>query len=425
MSSTHQSLRASFAALRHRNFTLLWIGLFLSRIGTWMQTAALLWHVSLLAPDAGISKELALGMVGLVRVVPILLFSLVGGALADSVSRRKVMLVTMSGFSLVSISLAYLTLNNSIVVWHIYALTGLNAIMSVFDIPARQSLMPNLVPREDFPNAVSLMTITGQASAVLGPTIGGLVIAWLNIGAVYIIDFISYGAVLLALLLMRNVRDVQAGSGSRITFSGIRDGWRFVFSNQLISSTMVLDFFATFFSSARALLPIFAQEVLHVGPQGYGLLSSAESVGSVIASVMMVTLAHRINRRGWTVIWSVVAYGLATVVFGLSTFFWLTFVSLSLIGASDTVSMIIRNIIRLQTTPDAMRGRMTGINMIFFMGGPQLGEAEAGFLASAIGAPLSVVVGGIGCLLATGVTALRAPALRAYRKDDTLPGPVE
>jgi MFS family permease len=179
---------------------------------------------------------------------------------------------------------------------------------------------------------------------------------------------------------------------------------------------MLLDFFATFFSSATALLPIFAQDILHVGPKGYGWLYAAPAVGAVIASALMVPFTHRLDRRGPTLIWAVMMYGVATVVFGISRSFWITLACLALSGASDAVSMIIRNLVRQLETPDAMRGRMVGINMIFFMGGPQLGELEAGLVANAFGAPWSVVTGGLGCLLATGVIVGITPELRAYRK---------
>jgi MFS family permease len=180
---------------------------------------------------------------------------------------------------------------------------------------------------------------------------------------------------------------------------------------------MLLDFFATFFASATALLPIFAQDILRVGAQGYGLLSAAPSVGAVITSVALVPLLDRIDHRGRTMLWAVFGFGVATVAFGLSRSFPLTFLCLALTGATDTVSMVIRNIIRQLNTPDSMRGRMTGVNMVFFMGGPQLGELEAGLVANVWGAVFSVVSGGIGCLAATGWVAWKTPALRAYRRE--------
>ena len=180
---------------------------------------------------------------------------------------------------------------------------------------------------------------------------------------------------------------------------------------------MLLDFFATFFASATALLPIFAQDILHVGARGYGWLFAAPAVGSFITSVALVPATEHIRRRGAIIVWSVVGHGIATIVFGVSRTFWLTFLCLALVGATDTVSTVLRNIIRQLETPDRLRGRMTGINMVFFMGGPQLGELEAGAVANAFGAPFSVISGGIGCVLATAWLAGATPRLRDYKAE--------
>jgi MFS family permease len=206
-----------------------------------------------------------------------------------------------------------------------------------------------------------------------------------------------------------------------MSLAAIRDGLRFVFRSPMIRSTMLLDFFATFFSSATALLPIFAQDVLHVGAKGYGWLYAAPAAGAVVTSAVMVPITERIKRRGPTLLWAVSGYGLATVVFGLSRSFWLTFLCLALTGATDTVSMVIRNIVRQLETPDRLRGRMTGVNMVFFMGGPQLGELEAGAVANWLGAPISVISGGVGCLVATGWIAAATPGLRRYGRESGTP----
>jgi MFS family permease len=189
-----------------------------------------------------------------------------------------------------------------------------------------------------------------------------------------------------------------------------------VFANPIIRSTMLLDFFATFFSSATALLPIFAQDILHVGARGYGWLYAAPSVGAALMSVVMVRSIEVIDRRGIVLLWAVAMYGAATVIFGISHFFWLTFLCLALTGAADAVSMVLRNVVRQLETPDHLRGRMIGVNMVFFMGGPQLGELEAGSVAQWLGARMSVVTGGLGCLAAAAWIAVVTPALRNYRR---------
>jgi MFS family permease len=225
-------------------------------------------------------------------------------------------------------------------------------------------------------------------------------------------------AVIIALLMMRDVPVRAAHERSDISLKAAFEGLRYVFSAPMIRSTMLLDFFATVFSSATALLPIFAQDILNVGAVGYGQLSAAISIGALITSAVLVQIVHGIVNRGRVLLWAVFVYGAATIVFGVSKSFWLTYVCLALTGAADTVSMVLRNIIRQLTTPDHLRGRMTSVNMIFFMGGPQLGELEAGLVANGFGAPFSVVTGGIGCLVATGWIALRTPELRRYRRDE-------
>jgi MFS family permease len=411
--------RASFVALRHRNFRLIWIGLMLSFTGTMMQNAALLWHVSLLVPER---KGLALGLVGLVKVVPIVFFSMISGVVADAWDRRRLMLMTQVAATGVALALALLTFRGLAVVWPIYALAALGAAVGAFDMPARAALVPSLVPRGHLPNAISLNTIMFQTASVVGPSLGGLLIAAAGVGWVYLANALSFGAVIAALLLMRDLparQPSEDGSRDDVSLRAAVEGLRFVFHSPLIRSTMLLDFLATFFSSATALLPIFAQDILRVGAKGYGWLYAAPAAGALVASAAMVPLTERIVRRGPTLLWAVAGYGLATVVFGVSRSFWLTFLCLALTGATDTVSMIIRNIVRQLETPDRLRGRMTGVNMIFFMGGPQLGELEAGAVANWLGAPFSVISGGVGCLVCTIWVAISTPAVRRYRREPT------
>lgn len=404
-----------FIALQHRNFRLLWIGQLVSFSGSMMQNAAILWHISLLVPED--KKGLALGLVGLVRIVPIIVFSMISGVAADALDRRKLMLITQTGLTLAAVALALITFGGLTTVWPIYLLAAIGSGFGAFDGPARNSLVPNLVPREHLPNAISLNTIMFQTASVAGPALGGLMIGSLGVGWVYAFNAVSFLFVIAGLLLMRNIPARAESERSDISLRAAREGLRFVFSAPLIRSTMLLDFFATFFASATALLPIFAQDVLRVGAQGYGLLSAAPSVGAMLTSLVMVRWVDKIERRGWVMLWAVLGYGLATVVFGFSRSFGLTFLCLALTGATDTVSMVLRNIVRQLGTPDQLRGRMTSVNMIFFMGGPQLGELEAGLVAQAFGPAVSVISGGIGCLLASAWVAWQTPELRTYRRE--------
>jgi len=414
-------LSGVFAALRYRNFRLLWIGLIVSFAGSFMQQAALLWHVALLVPPD--RRGVALGLVGLVRVVPIVLFSMLAGVAADVFDRRKLMMITQIGGAGVAAVLSTLAFAGLSVVWPVYVLAAIGAAVGSFDPPARHALMPMLVPREHLPNAINLNTTMVQAASVAGPAIGGLIIAIGNVGWAYAFNSLSFLFVVVALMMMRDVPGTdRATSHARdeISLAAARDGLRFVFRSPMIRSTMLLDFFATFFASAMALLPIFAKDILHVGARGYGLLAAGPAVGALIGSAAMLPISHRLTRQGPTLLWAVVAYGASTVVFGVSRTFWLTFACLAASGVADAVSMVIRNLVRQLETPDAMRGRMIGVNMVFFMGGPQLGELEAGLLAQWVGAPWSVITGGIGCLVATGAIAAATPELRHYTRNEAV-----
>ena len=397
-----------------------------------MQSAAVLWHVSLLVPDD--RRALALGAVGLARIGPILLFSMISGVAADAWNRRTLMLVTQSLMALLALLLALLTLRGLDAVWPIYALAACSSAAGAFDLPARQALVPTLVPREHLPNAISLNTIALQTASVAGPALGGLMIATMNVGWVYAVNALSFLFVIGALAAMKGQGSTHLDAATRegrgeFTMAAALDGLRFVFRAPLIRSTMLLDFFATFFSSATALLPIFAQDVLHVGARGYGWLYAAPAAGALLASAVMVRAVDLIEHRGRVLIASVLVYGLATIAFGVSTIFWLTFLCLATTGAADTVSMVYRNLIRQLETPDYLRGRMIGVNMVFFMGGPQLGELEAGLVANWLGPVVSVVSGGVGCLLTTGWIAANTRELREYtargpRRDTTAESPL-
>ncbi|HKF68456.1 MAG TPA: MFS transporter [Vicinamibacterales bacterium] len=411
--------RDHFVALTNRNFRLLWIGLLASLTGSMMQNAALLWHVSLLvSPER---KALALGLVGLVRFVPIVIFSMISGVVADVWNRRRLMLLTQTGVASISLGLAVLAFRGLSAVWPLFVLTTIGASISTFDMPARQALVPTLVPREHLPNAISLNAMMFQTASVVGPSLGGIVIWAGGVGWVYLLNTLSFGCVIAALLMMRGVSGIPVREAHdpehEVSWRAAMEGLQFVFRAPLIRSTMLLDFVATFFSSATALLPIFAQDILQVGAKGYGWLYAAPAVGAVAMSAAMIPLTGRIRRRGPVLLWAIGGYGLATAVFGVSRWFWLTFFCLAVTGAMDTISMIIRNIVRQLETPDRLRGRMIGVNMVFFQGGPQLGELEAGFVANWLGPVFSVVSGGVGCLIATAWVAATTPALRHYRAE--------
>jgi len=380
-----------------------------------MQTWALFWHIRDLT-----DQPIALGMVGLARILPVIVFSLIAGALADTVNRRVLMFITQTAQALVALALGILTLLGSINLGMIYLLTAIQAVAVAFDLPARQALVPNLVSARDLPNAFSLNSIAMQIGSIAGPALSGLVIASLGQSAVYLINAVSFMAVLVALVLMGPVAQ-QAPTGARpaLSLEAIREGVHFIVNQPIILSTMVLDFFATFFSSANTLMPLFARDVLHVGVIQYGWLSAAQSIGAVGAA-LVISQVTIIRRQGPLFLISVAFFGLATILFGISRIFILAMVALILMGASDSVSTIIRNTIRQLQTPDHIRGRMTSVNQIFFMGGPQLGEVEAGVVAQLFNTPIAIISGGIGCIVALTWIARRWPQLRAYNGDEAI-----
>ncbi len=420
------------AALRYRDFRLLWSAELLSTSGSQMQTFAINWHVFQLLNDQTLTLQLAgrdielgaealgLGGLGLMRMLPIILCSLLGGMAADSWERRRLMVVTRALAALLSLGLALLTLGGGATLAPVYLTGALAAGLMAFDLPARQSLVPHLVRREHLANAISLEMLVWHMANILGPALAGAFIGLAQrqgahfSGPVGMVYALTAAVMLLAAGAIVLLRHRGAAPGRRNLNPGaFMDGLRFTFRTRIIRGTMLLDFLAVFFGSARSMLPIVAVDVLGLGAQGYGLLAAAQPVGSVLAGSLLA-LGREIRRQGLALLVSVALYALATTLFGLSTSLALSWLLFALTGAGDTVSSVIRNTIRQVNTPDGLRGRMTGVNMVFAMGGPQLGEIEAGLVAALFGAPFAIVSGGLAALALTGVIALRYPRLRRY-----------
>lgn len=412
-----------YLALRHGDFRRLWATQFVSLVGSQMQVVALNWHVYLLTRSA-----LALGFVGLTRVVPIVAFSLLGGVVADRRDRRRIMLGTQTAMAVVSLVLAAVALSDHGSLATLYGLNALQAAASAFDNPARQALVPRLVPKAELPAALALNLTMFHAAMIGGPALGGLVIAGAGLpglpethrlAVLYGLNAVSFAGVIVTLFTMRTSGAPEPREGASVSpWQDLRAGLRFVFTTPLLVWTMGLDFFATFFAGSMSLLPIFADQVLHVGPSGYGWLVAAPAAGAVLGS-LYTTLRPLPRRQGRVLLGSVAGYGVATIAYGLSGSYALTLVALAFTGLTDVVSTVIRQTLRQLTTPDALRGRMTSVNMIFFMGGPQLGELEAGYVASlfasaATGVRVSVVSGGLVTLLVVALVAVAAPLVRAY-----------
>jgi len=295
----------------------MWLGLLISLAGSQMQLWALFWHIRTLT-----DQPIAVSGIGIVRFIPILVFSLVGGLVADMFDRRKVLFVTQSVMALTAMAHGLLTWMGTIQLWHMYLITAIQAVAVSFDLPARQSLTPNLVPIQDLPNAFSMQSIAQNTGAIIGPALSGVVIATLGQQFTYLINAVSFLAVLMALAAIGPVgRRVDAnlpvGVTPSMNLSSIKEGVRFIARQPLIVSSMLLDFFAAFFSSANTLLPFLARDILHVGPIPYGWLSAAQSIGAVTAGVI-VSQRTQIRRQGEILLASVVAFGVSSAVLGLS-----------------------------------------------------------------------------------------------------------
>lgn len=418
-------------ALQHRDFRLLWIGQLFSSIGTQMQLIAVNWHVFLLLHGQTIRFELAqwhltlnaqavgLGTLGAARIFPIIVFAFLGGAVADHWDRRSIILWSQLIAFLCTTLLGILTLRGTINVPLLYLFTALDAAIAAFHEPAQNALFPELVPDDTLPNAATLFSMLFQTGAVAGPLLAGVLIAVLPIGTVYLSNAASFLLVLGSVLLLHHRSTSPRAGNDNFSWRNMLDGWHFVRETRIIWYTMLLDFFATLFSSARTMLPLVADQILHTGSQGYGLLATAQPIGA-IATGSILAIRKPIRKQGVALLSGVALYGLATALFGLSSLFPLSYILFALTGVGDTISDIIRSTIRQQGTPGELRGRMMAVQMILALGGPQLGEVESGLLAAVAGTSITIFVGGTLTFLIVGWLAWRRPALRKHLQGQTM-----
>lgn len=365
------------------------------------------WHVFQLT-----RSEAALGTIGLVQFLPALAFTLVGGMVADAYDRRRVMRLAQIPYLASAAFLFLATREGTISVPWIYAVVFSNALAFAFDSPARQALLPSLVTPEAFPRAV-VFASTGMALALAsGPALGGLLIGFAGVESAYAAYAVLVALNLLGLSFVRPVREPAERRAP--SWQAVREGLAFLRRSPVVLACMALDMFAVILGGATALLPVFATEILDVGAKRYGLLTSSLEIGALGTSLLL--LARRpIERAGPALLASVAVYGLATIGFGLSRTYWLSVALYMLVGAADQVSVVLRQTAIQMNTPDALRGRVSAVNMIFINASNQLGAAESGYLAALTSAPFAVVAGGIGCLLVVALTARFVPALRSYR----------
>lgn len=404
-SAALQRTLGPWSVLRNRDYALLFWGQLISSAGTQMQVVAVAWQVYLLTHSA-----VALGVIGLMQAIPRLLFSLVGGVLADVLDRRKMLMIVNLMMMSFSTLLAFCTNLHSINLVIIYIVILLSSVVSSFDFPTRQAIIPTLVSREQMANALSLNSVMMQLTFIVGPTAGGFAIAWLGLANTYWFDVISYLVVIGSLFLIV-VPQVPPEKRAQAGFGALFDGMRFLGARPIILAVLTLDFCANFFGSPRALLPVYAQDIMHIGPQGLGVLLAATSIGAV-ALAPFTGIFARVKRQGLGVTLAIVVWGLCITAFG---FFpnplWLGVLFLAGAGAADMVSMILRGLIIQFTTPDEFRGRISSVNAMFVIGGPMLGQFESGLVGGLFSPMISVVSGGLACVAATLLIASLVPGL--------------
>ena len=400
--------KSFISLLKNRDFILFQIGMFISRSGTFMQDVAVNWQVYQLT-----KSPLSLGILGLAKFIPVLIFSMISGITADVFSRKKIIFIVQVFAIFNTLALVILTISGKITPLLIYILVGLEAGLYSFEVPARQAILPNIVKKEDFSLAVNINNILYGSANFIGPAISGFIIAFSGVQSIYFINAFSFLSVIIVLIFMKPILKTFEKQ-PKLNLESIKEGIKFVFSTPLILSSMLIDFVATFFASASTLMPIFAVDILKVGPKELGFLYAAPSIGAIIAGLFFPFL-NKIKSKGKLLVFSLCFYGFNIIFFGLSRNFYLSLLFIGLSGGGDMISTIIRNVIRQLNTPDYLRGRMTAVNMVFYTGGPQLGETEAGIAANLMGTPLSVAFGGIATIIATIYIAVKTPQLLNYK----------
>jgi MFS family permease len=360
----------------------------------------------------------AVGLVGLAEVVPLIIFSVLGGPLIDAVDRRRIMLVTQGLLVFDSIALAAITLAGRAGLWQIYALVALASALTAIDQPARNAMTPRLVRAEQIPAAMALRQVVFQTTQIAGPALGGVLIAALSgVGWLYVIDALTFLAALVALRWVppATTRPITSSDEPRATPGAIRQGLAFAFRNPIILSIFAIDLVAMIFGMPRAVFPALADQTFDVSATGLGLLYAAPSAGALLGALSSGWV-RRVQRRGLAVLAAVAAWGTAITLAGFALFsFPLTLFCLAVAGAADVFSAVFRGSMMLEETPDELLGRVNGLNLMVVAGGPRLGDVEAGLVAQLIGPGNSVVVGGIACLAGTLIVAVSSASLRRYR----------
>jgi MFS family permease len=400
-------LLADLTPLRvSRDFRLLFAGNSVSYLGSQLTVVAIPYQVFTIT-----DSSLAVGMIGLVTVVPLVALSLAGGAIADAMDRRRLMLITQLLSAATSAGLALNASSSSPQLWPIYVLAALSAGLAGVDMPARSATIPRLVGRELYPSAAALGQIQFQVGQVVGPALAGVIISQVSLAAAYWIDVASFAAAVLAILMI--APQPPEGGGTRASLASIKEGIRYVKGRRLLVGTFLIDIDAMVFGMPRALFPALGTGFFGGGPLTVGLLYAAPAAGALIGALLTGWVGS-VRRQGRAVIIAVIVWGAAIAAFGLVPWLPLGLFMLALAGAADVVSAVFRNTILQLSVPDGLRGRLSSVHIAVVTGGPQLGDAEAGAVAAVTSPRFSVVSGGLACILGVAALVRWVPELARY-----------
>lgn len=397
------------AVLRNRDFNLYWAGVVASQIGSRGTVAANFYQVYALTGSIAYT-----GLVGAAQAVALVVLSPLGGALADRIDRRRLLQGAQAVALVVAASLAWLTLSGNAVAWQVVLSVVLTTGAATFDQPARQALIPALVPRGQIAQAIALLNPSRELAILLGPLMAGLLITVGGPGLMYVVDAVTY-ALLVAILAMLHTPPLALPAERRTVFQSILEGARYITHRPLIYTLMGLDLAATVFSAYRVLLPALALDVLHVGSAGYGLLAAAPSAGALLATYSVFRTVERSRRQGRVLLVSTMLYGLAAILLAFSPFFTMAIVAALLLGGFDAMATTIRHAAVQIDTPDEIRGRVTAFYQMSSRGGPALGDVVVGAFAGLAG---PVVALSVGALVTIGVAAsfsLNDNVVRSYQ----------
>ncbi|MHB8595667.1 MAG: MFS transporter [Ktedonobacteraceae bacterium] len=400
--------QSPYRALQFGDFRLLFIGTFIASLGEQMINVAIGWELYERTDSA-----LVLGGVGLVLVIPIILLSLPAGHLADRFNRKVIVIVTQVLIALGSLGLTILSYTSGSLVLIYICLLLIGAAVA-FNSPATSTLLPQTVPESVFQNAATWSSSSSQLASVLGPALGGFVIALSGRATMVYAINVGVALVFAALVLPLHGHQREIRASEKTTLGALVEGIQFLRSTQVMLAAITLDMFAVLLGGATTLLPIFARDILHVGPVGLGWLRAAPSAGALCMSIC-IAHAPPFKKAGRTLLWAVAGFGVATIIFGLSRSFWLSLLMLFMLGGLDNISVVIRHTLVLVRTPNAMLGRISSVNSLFIAISNELGGFESGVVAQLFGPILAVASGGVGTILVVLCIALIWPEMRRLR----------